>query len=641
MLGRVDARELIPVTLSIFSPPRCSLSETSTPRLRGVGQASITVTHTPEGPRALLYLLLGPSHARQHCDPMPAAQAANPTPTEAQPDKTVRLHITPFRPDLLKVYIAPSVILSAQNISYHSVATFPDKGFGYVELPEAEAQKIRKKLNGTTLRGSKVRIEMAKSEKRKDRDDAEAESPSKRVKKEKKERKEKKEKKRNEQGVLDGAELEDDRKVKRGWTEPVTRGKKERKEKSEKKDKKDEKRERKHSKYTKEPELLFKAKLTPVAATEVAHKEKKKEKKEKKEKNKSKTKEVTVHEFEKNVKTPSFLKEPQVAIPKKPAVDYVNGQGWVDEDGVVVEPETGKARARRALELVDAPTEAQKAWIDGTSKSASTPKATKDQKKKATSPPSSSESEDDESSVVSSSEDEDEDSSESESEADAQSSASSPIPTPASKKTPESLQPATSAPERVHPLEALFKRAKPVDGAITTPTKKLTPINTSFSFFENTADETMEVDAVGKPVEEGAAPTTPFTERDIEWRGLRSAAPTPDTAAIGRRFSFDWRKNSHEAGEDDEDMDLDADAEQRLSQNTRANASKLPGVAEEDEEDAVAGAETEEKPESEFRKWFFENRGDLNRAWKKRRRDALKAKRHTENRKMGGGRRVG
>ena len=37
----------------------------------------------------------------------------------------------------------------------------------------------------------------------------------------------------------------------------------------------------------------------------------------------------------------------------KPAVDYVDGKGWVDEDGKVVEPETGKARNRRALELVD------------------------------------------------------------------------------------------------------------------------------------------------------------------------------------------------------------------------------------------------------------------------------------------------
>lgn len=37
----------------------------------------------------------------------------------------------------------------------------------------------------------------------------------------------------------------------------------------------------------------------------------------------------------------------------KEPVEYVNGKGWVDEDGNVVEAETGKARNRRALELVD------------------------------------------------------------------------------------------------------------------------------------------------------------------------------------------------------------------------------------------------------------------------------------------------
>jgi hypothetical protein len=579
---------------------------------------------------------------------MPAAQAQDSP--HAQPEnKTVRLHITPFRPDLLKVYLAPSVQPFAQNISYHTVETFPEKGFGYVELPEVEAQKLKKKLNGTILKGSKVRIEMAKPEKRKAREEADAakeaqketERPSKRAKKDKKE---KKERKKKEQGVLEGVELPDDRKVQRGWTEPVTKTKKDKKEKD-KKDKSDKeaKKERKHSKYTKEPELLFKAKLTPVAATEVAHKDKKKAKKEKKEKNKSKSTEVIVHEFEKNTKTPSFLKQPDVVISKKPAVDYVNGLGWVDEDGVVVEPETGKAKARRALELVDAPSEAARAWIDGTSKpSSSTPKASKDQKKKkATPPPSSSESEDDESSVVSSSS-EDEDSSDSESEeseaeeSEAESPASSPSSAVKSREAPEATKPAASAEKEVHPLEALFKRSKPAGDLLTTPTKKLNPIDTSFTFFDNNNDDDA-TEVNGQPIDD--APITPYTQRDIEWRGLRSAAPTPDTAAIGRRFSFDWRKNSQEI-DDDEDMgDIDVDAEQQLSHNTRTNASKLAGVTEEDE-DATAAGENDGKPESEFKKWFWENRGDLNRAWKKRRRDALKAKRHSENKKMVGGKRV-
>lgn len=607
---------------------------------------------------------------------MPATQA--PTPIEAQPsppdeNRIVRLHITPFRPDLLKVYIAPSVQSLAQNISYHTVETFPEKGFGYVELPEVEAQKIKKKLNGTTLRGSKVRIEMAKSEKRKAREEAdaakdaaEAERPVKRAKKDENEKKEKKTKRKEENGVLEGVELPNDRKVKRGWTEPPSKNRKDKKEKKEKADK-DGKHEQRKSKYTKEPEMLFKAKLTPVAAAEVARKEKKEKKKEKKEKNKSKAREVVVHEFEKNHKTPTFLKETKVSTEKKPAVEYVNGQGWVDEDGVVVEPETGKAKARRALELVDAPSASAKAWIDGSAKPvSSSPKEKNREKKKATPPPSSSESEADDSSVVSSSSEDSEDSdsdsgSESESDEDAidvkPTSASSTRPTNKTKASSPQLSTPT---KQVHPLEALFKRAKPTPET-STPVKKLTPINTSFSFFETSLDNNDVPSTTAVQDASNAAPTTPHTQRDIEWRGLRSAAPTPDTAAIGRRFSFDWRKGSQDTNDDDEDddeddaADADPTAQQQLTLNTKANATaRLAQVPEQNEDDddadvdadanpgvaTRAQAQKQDKPDSEFTRWFWENRGELNRAWKKRRRDALKAKRHGENKKMAGGRRV-
>ena len=67
-------------------------------------------------------------------------------PAQEDKDKVVRLHITPFTPALLKVYITPSVLPVAKNISYHTVETFPEKGFGFVELPAMEAQKLKKKL---------------------------------------------------------------------------------------------------------------------------------------------------------------------------------------------------------------------------------------------------------------------------------------------------------------------------------------------------------------------------------------------------------------------------------------------------------------------------------------------------------------
>ncbi|KAF2712210.1 hypothetical protein K504DRAFT_197676 [Pleomassaria siparia CBS 279.74] len=633
----------------------------------------------------------------------PAATKSSPAPTPPtttkatalppQPDEisTVRLHVTPFTPALLKAYLAPSVVPLAKNISYHYVETFPEKGFGYLELPTMEAQKLKKKLNGATLKGSKVKIEEAKPEKRKAlSEDPEAvqkneERPAKRVKKAKKE-----------QGVLEGVELPDDRKVKRGWTEPAGKNKKD---KRDKKGKQDSKTIQKDSKYTKEPEMLFKAKLTPVAATELAHKEKKDKKKDKKQekedkkerKNKSRSKqEVTVHEFKKNKKEPSFLRTTKVSTEKKPPVEYINGQGWVDEDGNVVEAETGKARNRRVLELVDSvpvqgPEEKKPAVTPEPTPSpksvSKTRSAQKGKKKKATPPPSSSESEADDSSVVSSSSSESE-SGASGAEEESEDDSFDPSPAPAAS-TPQIDVTPSSAEEKkeVHPLEALFKRPRPSPLTSSTtapptsaPAKGLAPINTSFSFFDNENTDPMDIDADAGASEN--PPTTPFTQRDLEWRGLRSAAPTPDTATIGRRFSFPWRKGSQEV--DDEEGDDDIEAGKQLSNNTRANSSvaHLPGLVEEEDEDVVslkdpeelksdddAGAdadanttrlgprtrssskkvaekEGEEAEESEFGKWFWENRGENNRAWKKRRRETLKAKRLRDNKKVASGGRV-
>lgn len=84
---------------------------------------------------------------------------------------------------------------------------------------------------------------------------------------------------------------------------------------------------------------------------------------------------------------------------------------------------------------------------------------------------------------------------------------------------------------------------------------------------------------------------------------------------------------------------------EETSKNTRANAGAPEVDGADDEEVGKAGEDDGEggeegEGESEFRKWFWEKRGDINRAWKKRRREALKAKRVVENRKVGGARRV-
>ncbi|KAF2500600.1 hypothetical protein BU16DRAFT_523379 [Lophium mytilinum] len=584
--------------------------------------------------------------------PPPAAIDSKTTEESAR----TRLHITPFTAELLKSYIPPTVLPSATNISFHTVETFPEKGFGYIELPTMEAQKLKKKLNGSILKGSKVRIEEAKPEKRKkaEKDGAvakEEDRPAKRPKKEKRT-----------QNVMEGIELPDQRKIKRGWTEVPGHGKN----KADKKSKKDKKEKAKESQYLKEPEMLFKAKLTPAAAAAESAVKAKKSKAEGKEKKISKAnRDVVVHEFTKTSKHPSFLKSSEAISENKPATEYINGKGWVDEDGNVVEAETGKARRARLVGLAEATPEentpkpakgvssrknlsASSMDIPDIATKTKSKSKTAKKSKQATPPSESSDETSDSSSAVSSESSDSESDSGSESVAsDSQassSSISSSVPTkPLQNITltpPSPLAEAEISTKEVHPLEALFKRPKPptITTAATTPLR-LAPITTSFSFFDGDANEVQDEDGDTSMKD----PHTPFTRQDLDWRGLRSAAPTPDTAAIGRKFSFPWGRDNSE--EEDED-DVDAGAE--LKVNTRANAA-LHAVNEEDMDaevdanvtplgrKAAREGETEGQgeEESEFSKWFWEHRGENNRAWKKRRRDALKVERQRENRRTG------
>lgn len=565
----------------------------------------------------------------------------------------VRLHITPFNATLYQNIIPASVQPNATNISYHTVQTFPERGFGFVELPRADADKLRKKLNGATLRGQKMAIQEAKPEKRrrrdKDDDAQEAEKqPRKKAKKEKSSKKKDKE--------IAGFELPDQRQVKRGWTEEPGKYKdkkdKSHKSSSDKKDKKDKTPKREKSKYSSKPEVLFKQKLPE--AVMLAQKAEGKEKKNKKTKQ---PKNITViHEFERNKPVPSFLKSDVSS--KAATADFVPGKGWVDADGNVVEEVQVKPkREDRIAKMTDTPVEIK---IKPTA-----PKEPAMQKDitagaKALGYHSSS----DESSDVSSESDEDmtddsddddddeddeaeeekeaekeeiaeeikedaeeiaaaapteqqdepeedsaSDSSDSDSDSDFENDddndeevTSEKATTPQKSPSPMATSPKpTTPPREVHPLEALFKKK-----ATSDSTPRPAPINTSFSFgITDDIDEDME-DA------DPAYPSTPFTRT----RDIRSAAPTPDTAAIGRKFSFSF---ANQFADDDIEENYDAEEEEY------ANANMEPlGVKEK--------AEGEE--ETEFAKWFWENRGDSNRAWKKRRRDVMKVKRQRENRRI-------
>ncbi|KAJ5558157.1 hypothetical protein N7461_002129 [Penicillium sp. DV-2018c] len=515
-----------------------------------------------------------------------------------------RLHITPFTPEILPSVLPASTRSLATDISFHEIATFPENNYGYVTLPKMEADKIKKKLNGSILKGKKFKVEGARPPKRhREEEDAVLEAPSSTTKKSKKSKKQE-----SEDGVLNGFELPADRKVKRGWTE-TSEAKQERR-KSEKKDKKEKKDKEKKlqpkSKYTDKPECLFRATIPPNRASDVAPDDKKAKKK-------KALKDNVVHEFAKTVAQPSFLRTAEESA--APTVTFEEGKGWIDSTGNVREPVNEKI-SKDTYRPGKLPGVKEKRPV----RSAAKETKKKNPPTKEVSPELSSESEDYTSSSGSSSEE----SSDSESEVDEEkeddvktqplketdkpekasdADASIDVETPNHSASAEiaiepvqEVEPDTSAKE-VHPLEALFKRPAPT----TSDDQSAPAAETGFSFFGDDIDAEDEEPEVAEP----QTPFTPFTKNDLQNRGQRSAAPTPDTTAAARHMTW------NESHDSDSDVAIDSPV----------TKSRI--------EDGG------NKEETEFAKWFWENRGENNRAWKKRRRDAAKEQRQRDNRKKG------
>ncbi|KAF7879035.1 hypothetical protein EAF04_000235 [Stromatinia cepivora] len=607
-----------------------------------------------------------------------------------------RLHITPLNPNLLTTIIPPSILPNAKNISYHTLETFQDKAYGFVDLPTMDAEKLKKKLHGSILKGSKIRIETARPAKDLSPVDEPEEAP-----KRQRERKDPSKKRKCGEETIPAAVI-GDRKVKRGWTTTAADISKTKKQSKELKNVV-------KSKYTTNEECLFKTVLPPnVAAHTKATSGEKSSRRSKKGRG------IIVHEFAKSTKYATFLRSTTEGTKVKTAVEFVDGKGWIDEDGNVVEEvvkrvrknqepqkekpaqeeamdqdsgsgsasgqeqsssdesdfeervmkkvkraaevesgsssesetsadedeyikpqsiseDSGKATAIDAIEL---PIEAESSSDSESSSEEKEAHVNSDQPK-VSKAEAEAESEDDASSSGSdaSSDSEPSDSSDDDSEdEDLPSIAASPrnpsastpstVPPPISTKTPETktvrpqssaglsikipspIPHATSIPTGVHPLEALYKRPKPNSDSISDEPKPETKSN-SFSFFG--ADD--EDSDIGE--EPNQIPLTPFSQRDFEYRGLRSAAPTPDTAYVNKRFVW--------PGVNEDDVGDDG--------NSPTPKESVGGKI------IFKEKESEEAPESDFQKWFYEHRGENTRGWKKRRKTVAKEQRHRDNKK--------
>lgn len=511
---------------------------------------------------------------------------------------SMRLHITPLNENLLPTVLGPILAKAAENISFHSIETFPENDYAFIDLPEADAKTLISKLNGAILKGKKMKVEKARPKKR-SRDVVEEEEGSTLVP-DQSQKKARRPKKDTEDGVLAGHLLPTDRKVKRGWTE----AKSEESARSASKDKKKKKKSKRQapSQYTEKEELLFRTKLPPNKE----HLDTGTKAKDEKEKKKKRNTETVVHEFRRTDIQPAFIRD---TAQSSRAAEYVDHVGWVNGKGEVIEeapssvsqttphtaeglriaipiPNGAKTVDKQSVPPVSTPTD------DTSGSSTSDDRVDSNLQEDATShSDSSSSTSGPDLNAESSEEAESEEEEEEEEEAH--------------NTSQDHGHANLETPQKVHPLEALFKKPKTAVGQEVA--KPSLEIETSFSFFDQSAADGDD--------ELPPMPATPFTSHDLRSREIRSAAPTPDTAHPSRFSSFANALANRATREQVSD---------EAAQEVVGNKSDVPVPASE----RASG----ERTQSDFEKRFWAERGQNNRAWKTRRKTALKEQRQKDNR---------
>lgn len=238
-----------------------------------------------------------------------------------------RLHISPLDQTLLDAILHGK---PAQEISFHSIPTFPENNYGFITLPNEDAQKIMKKLNGAILRGRKLRIQPARPRYTVNHDDGGASNRSTATTTPSTSNTptDVSRKRRLTDNVVLGDLLPQKRHIKRAWTEPIMKRKS-----ALPAGVKNPQR----SKYTDKRECLFRIKLPPNKL-DAMDKEVAKPTPQTKSKRSGPIREVTVHEFAKTYKHPSFIRSDAAVVDSALTHLFDDAVGWLDRLGHVKEP---------------------------------------------------------------------------------------------------------------------------------------------------------------------------------------------------------------------------------------------------------------------------------------------------------------
>ena len=523
-----------------------------------------------------------------------------------------RLHITPFTPDLYQTLVPTASRESARCVSFHQIETFPESAYGYISLPEAEAQRL-KRLNGAFLKGKKILVADARAEKWMIAGNMDIGNSGNLRKSSSKRQKTKIP---NRDNVIPGYELPKTRHVKRGWAVTATAKSSNLGKKRDSQAKSDD---------ISKSDVIFRTSVPPNRRS-ITPKTNKADKVAEKSERKA---------IEVKAKGHKRLHSRQSVANNKVVSQYVDGQGWVNEDGVTVEAHImkkqktdnppsspGRDSANQGERIISKTGEQsvlldEPASFNGETMSGQISQLSVEECRKEKISASMSMSPKTEDHLVT-----------------RRSSLATKNPSKVQKQRQVSFalceedlaadsdpnpneEPKSAADHEVHPLESIFKHSKSADKG-----SKLAPIQTSFSFFE---DNELDNEDVHEP------PQTPFTIQDRRYRRIRSPAPTPDTAAINRRVDWPWTEgNAHPVNNEESKKtmpigDTEHNTEFEENESFEAQGSDKGETNKGNKKDTA---------ESEFAKWFWENRGENNRAWRRRRREAMKAERQRQNKRF-------
>ncbi|TQS36038.1 hypothetical protein Golomagni_03518 [Golovinomyces magnicellulatus] len=187
-----------------------------------------------------------------------------------------------------------------------------------------------------------------------------------------------------------------------------------------------------------------------------------------------------------------------------------------------------------------------------------------------------------------------------------------------------------SKPKSIHPLALLFKRSGPIEP------------KPAFNFFPTESDEedsNSEDQIQSFPQSCTIDPPPSTSGRNFEYRNTRSLAPTPESTNLYRKIDRPPTCENDIEEKYEDALELSPEFKRKVEREkcgTTENAKLSSSVIEKSSTSGApvnvpTGNQSQDLEQSDFQKWFWMNQGQVNRAWKKRRKSICKENKSRKN----------